>query len=130
MGKTVVTGYHPSKASQSMVSAVLLLLPVVAIVFIDIALVYYQFALTPSVDLKNLVPATALVNTGWLLDKISIVGGVILAIMALQHLFITQSLSLFILSAGGLAVHLATTFIVDTAIVTPIIASNALHLFG
>lgn len=108
----------------------MLLLPVVAIACIDIVLVYYQFAFTPSVDVKNLVPPAALTNTAWMLDKIVIGGGVVLVVMTLQHLFFTQSMSLFILSAGGLAVHLATSFIVESAVVTPFIATNTLNLFG
>ncbi|MBX8557147.1 hypothetical protein K5D56_22020 [Pseudomonas cichorii] len=118
------------KESMYLMSAVILLLPVVAIAFIDIALVYYQFALAPSVDVKNLVPSAALTNTSWVLDKIAIGGGVVLVVMTVQHLFFTQSMGLFILSAGGLAVHLVTSFIVDPTVVTPFIAMNALNLFG
>ncbi|WP_282366341.1 hypothetical protein [Pseudomonas sp. PS02290] len=130
MGMPVSTGNHIPKESRSLISAVILLLPVLVIACIDIVLIYYQFALAPSVDVNNLVPSAALTNTAWVLDKVVIGGGVVLVVMPLQHLFLTQSMGLFILSAGGLAVHLATSFIVDQAVVTPFIASKALNLFS
>lgn len=76
------------------------------------------------------MPSAVLTNTAWVLDKISLGGGVVLVVMTLKHLFFTQSMGLFILSAGGLAVHLATFFIVEPSVVTPFIATNALNLFG
>ena len=130
MDRAVSIGNNLPKESRSLITALILLLPVVVIACIDIALVYYQFALAPSVEVKNLVPSATLTNTAWLLGKFFFIGGLVLVMVILRHLIFTQSMGLFILSAGGLAVHIATSIIVESAVVTPFIAMNALNFFG
>lgn len=128
VNRPVLSGHQPRTENQSSAAAVILLLPVLAILCYDIVLIYYQYALAPAGGVANTVSQAALTNTAWVLDKITIGGGVILLVMALKNLLVTQSMSLFLLCAVALAVHLASAFIVDTSVVTPFVAAKALAL--
>lgn len=129
MNEPALTGHQTRTVNRSSAAAVILLLPVLAIVCIDMVLIYYQFALAPFGGVASDVPHAVLTNTAWVLDKISVGGGTILLVMALKHLFFTQSMSQFLLCAVALAVHIATIYIVDPAVVTPFIAVKVQDLF-
>ncbi|MGR0140655.1 hypothetical protein, partial [Pseudomonas sp. RSP] len=122
-------GHHSPTVRQSSAVTVILLLPVLAMVCFDIVLIYYQFAFTPSGGLSGDISHSALTNTAWLLDKISIGGGLMLLVMTLMQLFVSQSMSRFILCAVALVVHIATVFIAESAVVTPFIAVKVQDLF-
>ncbi|TCV51530.1 hypothetical protein [Pseudomonas sp. 460] len=129
MNEPALTGYQTRTVNLSSAEAMILLLSVLAIIGTDIVLIYYQFALAPFGGVASDVPHAVLTNTAWVLDKISVGGGTILLVMALKHLFFTQSMSQFLLCAVSLAVHIATVYIVDPAVVTPFIAIKVQDLF-
>lgn len=128
VNRPMLYGHQPRTENQSSAAAVILLLPVLAILCFDIVLIYYQYAVAQAGGVANTVSQAAQTNTAWVLDKITIGGGVILLVMALKNLLVTQSMSTFLLCAVALVVHLSAAFIVDTGVVTPFIAAIALEL--
>jgi hypothetical protein len=129
MNEPLVAKHPTPPVNRHWALAVILLLPVWAIVCIDIVLIYFQITYAPSSAVASDVSHSVLTNTAWVLDKISVGGGTVLFVVTLELLFFVQSLRQFLLCAVALTVHLATVYFVDPAVLTPLIAVKALGLY-